>query len=86
MKIEYRPGAKAVVPDALSRVPDCGGSIASLTVEPGFLARVSRAQLDASDTEMANLVPVACSQDDRYFFETRHGVELMFWCAAGQAA
>lgn len=45
--IQYRPGALATVPDALSRHPDyvasdppLQGSVASLVMEPSFLQSV----------------------------------------------
>lgn len=54
--IIYRPGTNAVVPDALNRLPmdDTGqpAGLASIVVEPHFIARVSHSQHDADDLEM----------------------------------
>ena len=68
-----------VVPDALSR-------LATVTVEPSWLARVSRAQFDPSDREMARLVARARGTDGQ--FRIREGaMPLLYrvpWSGADQ--
>lgn len=61
LDIRYRAGPEAVVPDALSR-------ICTLVCEPGWLARVARAQADVDNEEMATIRTLASGNDARYVY------------------
>ena len=53
----YRPGREAAVPDFLSR-------IATIVVEPGWVAHAARAQ--HSDPSLASLISCACGDDPTF--------------------
>lgn len=61
LDIKYRAGLEAVVPDALSR-------IYTLVCEPGWLARVARAQVDVNNEEMATVRTQASGKDARFVY------------------
>ncbi len=71
LEIVYRPGKLAVVPDALSR-------LSSMVFEPGWGARLARAQFDPSDVEMSRLVALARSDDARFRVRGEGDMSLLY--------
>jgi RNase H-like domain found in reverse transcriptase len=69
---EYRPGKEGVAPDALSR-------IMTMVVEPGWLARVYRAQV-ATDEEMSRLRAKAGTVDGTFRLVDKEGLQLLYRC------
>jgi RNase H-like domain found in reverse transcriptase len=70
---QYRPGTEGVAPDALSR-------IMTMVVEPGWLARVYRAQVDATDDEMSRLRAKATTVDGGFRLVNQEGLSLLYRC------
>lgn len=71
LRIEYRPGKAAVVPDALSR-------LGSMVFEPGWAGRVAKGQFDPADTVMARLVALARGDDARFRVRGEGPVSLLY--------
>ena len=53
-------------------------SLASLAVEPGWLARVHTGQFDETDSEMRAIVAKARSSDATFVVREVHGLELVY--------
>ena len=60
------------------------GLLRSVLLEPSFLANVAKAQVDPADTELATLVALARSDDERFRFVRKFDCELLVRCDAGK--
>ena len=79
VKIQYRPGKQGPVPDALSRLCPTG-AMSTILVEPSFLSRVSHAQHDTADHEMATYMTHARSLNPDFRVVCHGTLPLLYRC------